>query len=50
MASGSTKKSTVNSATDVESYLEEEIINFAEDQLEYWKKKSNEFPTLNAIV
>ena len=49
IAAGSKKRKPSNSVKEVERYFEEEIIQFDEDPLMYWKKKS-ELPSLAALA
>ncbi|XP_076819509.1 zinc finger BED domain-containing protein 4-like [Clavelina lepadiformis] len=46
MAEGLKKKRPRNSISEVDSYLGVETMHFDEDPLMYWKKKSEELPTL----
>ena len=50
IAAGSKKRKPSNSVREVERYFEEEIIHFDDDPLMYWKKKSEELPTLAALA
>ena len=50
IAAGSKKRKPSNSVREMERYFKEEIIHFDDDPLMYWKKKSEELPTLAALA
>ncbi|XP_076808523.1 zinc finger BED domain-containing protein 4-like [Clavelina lepadiformis] len=50
MAEGLKKKRPRNSISEVDSYLGLETMHFDEDPLMYWKKKSEELPTLFTLA
>jgi len=50
VAEGLKKKRPRKSESEVDSYLGQEILHFDEDPLMYWKKKSEEFPTLPSLA
>ena len=50
IAEGSKKKKLKNSRREVEIYFAEDILQFDEDPLTFWKKKSEELPTLAVLA
>ena len=50
IAEGSKKKKPKNSRREVEIYFPEDILHFDEDPLTFWKKKSEELPTLAVLA
>ena len=50
IAEGSKKKKPKNSRREVEIYFAEDILHFDEDPLTFWKKISEELPTLAVLA
>ena len=50
IAEGSKKKNPKNSRRQVEIYFAKDILHFDEDPLKFWKKKSEELPTLAVLA
>ena len=50
IAEGSKKKTSKNSGREIEIYFAEDILHFDEDPLTFWKKKSEELPTLAVLA
>ena len=50
IAEGSKKKTPKNSGREIEIYFAEDILHFDEDPLTFWKKKSEELPTLAVLA
>ena len=50
IAKGSKMKKTKNSRREVEIYFAEDTLHFDEDPLTFWKKKSEELPTLAVLA